>query len=217
MAAIEKVRLMFLDRLIPQMMLGWNILLCFSVLAIDLLTPLVLGPEFKDTILPLQILILGLSFNAIGRIYTGITNAFDLLNRVAFLGIAVSLLYLVGDVILIPILGITGAALSTVFAFAVTHQCYIWLINSRSTIGCENKRYRINLMSLLPFSTIVVCTVTESALLPLAVAILVSIVAILICRKANVFDWETWKLVGSFPMPNRFRGTIKRAYAWLCS
>lgn len=207
----------FIDGLLPHAFLAWNILLAFCVVLAKPVIVLLLGPDFLPAVLPLQILTLGLSFNAIGRAYTGITNAFDLLNRVAFLGIFVGLINLLGDILLIPILGIEGAAISTVFAFAVTHQSYIWLINRRKDLGNRRSRYRINFLTLIPGFVLGVSYLTGSVVWSLAAAFAASIAAVLLLRSLGAFTEEMIDVLADLPIPEQIMSRLLRSYRWLCT
>lgn len=204
----------FIDAIIPQAMLVWNLGLAVLCVAVQVALPLFLGSEYLVSVWPLQLLLVGLGYNAIGRFYTGVTNAFGLLNHVALLSLGVGVINLVGDIILVPRIGIQGAAISTLLAFAITHQSYIFLINRSRELSSSRRRYLVNLFPLAPASVAV-----AGQIMPLPAQILVLVGSVggmaLIARNARMFTTTTQKWIEDAGLPRFLERRVLSFYSVL--
>lgn len=202
----------FLDAIIPQAMLGWNVFLAIVCLVIQFALPALLGEAYHASVWPLQILLVGLGFNAIGRLYTGVTNAFDLLKHVALLSVGVGAINVVGDVLLVPRIGIEGAAISTALAFAITHQSYIYLINRASDLTARKTRYLVNLFPLIP-ATVAIAGVSLSTPGQIVALITSTAAGIAIARQAGFFSKHASEWAETAKLP----AFLRRRLTWLYS
>lgn len=106
------------------------------------LMPVLFGAEFAPGVLPCQTLVAGVAFTIVGALAAQVSNAFDRVGRVAAVSFAMAGVNLAGDLLLVPIMGAQGAALSTLAAFAVAAALGIRVVNGiREVSGASGRRY----------------------------------------------------------------------------
>lgn len=204
----------FINGLVPQFLICWNLLLATCAFAAQLLIPIFVSQAFVNSILPFQILTLGLSFSAIGCTLNGVTNAHDLIKYDAAVNAAGGTIKVIVGLILIVHLGIVGAAIATVVAYALTHQTYIYLVNNKLGMKRRIRLYALNLATLIPLFTVILCQMKLHLSL-LSLLFLVQIGGVvLIVRKLRLFDRTLIELVERAGLPSGLSCPLIRVLVW---
>lgn len=204
----------FVDSIIPQTMLLWNGALGVACIAVQVAIPAFFGEDYQGSILPLQVLFIGLGFNAIGRLYTGVTNALDLLKHVALMSILVGIINLCGNYILVPRIGILGAAFSTLAAFAIVHQSYIFLVNRSPHLPTRRGRYLVSAYPLIPAAVTATGTLQQG--IPQVFALIFAFsLAVLLSRQLRLFTPRTFDWIQGAELPEWLKRPLSSAYTHL--
>ena len=124
----------YLKRLTPQGIFFWSIVLTISILLLPFFVPIIFGEEFSPSVMSAQILLVGLVFNGIACFYSGVLTAYKMVKLIAIVNISMAVLNLVGDVLLVPIMGIKGAAISSAISFSLGGIGYMYLGNKKLNI-----------------------------------------------------------------------------------
>ncbi|MFW6133971.1 MAG: oligosaccharide flippase family protein [Elusimicrobiota bacterium] len=111
---------------IPQGIFLWSVVLCGFLIAIPFIMPVFFEESFSRSIIPVQILLCGLLVNGIRGFYSGILTAFKLSKIIMVVIIVIAFVNLLGDVVLVPLIGINGAALSSAIAFSIGGVGYMY-------------------------------------------------------------------------------------------
>ena len=116
----EDLILRYAVRFVPQVSLVWSVVSGIGLAICPLVFPLVFGSQFGFSALYFQFLALGLALNASSVLCTGIIMTYKLIKLSMIVNVVMALLNLLGDLVLIPILGAVGAATSTSLAIGIS-------------------------------------------------------------------------------------------------
>jgi len=117
----------YVKRIISQGLFGWCVLLTVASISCGII-PVLFGTEFSGAVLPLRILIVGLGFNGLASLTSGIIVTYKKIKPMVFINVGLALCNLVGDFILVPLVGIKGAAIATAVAFSFAGIGYLMLV-----------------------------------------------------------------------------------------
>lgn len=205
----------YIDHFMPIMVLLWSLFLSLSALFAPELIPLIFGQKYYDAVFPFLILLVGIAHNSIGCLYSGVTSAYKLITQVTLFSVITVMLNLLGDFILIPLLGIAGAALSTSASFAIVNIFYIILINRTGFFGSSWKRYLI-LFSVLPYYfSLFIITGIPSLSLRILVMIAWFVIIYIIVKKIRLFKQDDIIILNKFNMPEALKNKIIIWYSFM--
>lgn len=200
----------FATKIAPQICFFWGICILVLLLASGALVSLMFGKEFSVSVPVFRILLVGLSFQIIPILYTSILHAYDQTKRAAFIAVVSVAVNLSLDFIMIPRLGIIGAALSKTTALAFCGILYM-----RSTLGCINapkNNYAVYGLSSVPLLILLAISAGGHLLLRYLAIITIYILVILMVKKNGVFSEEGWSFWAKIRMPVLARGLFKKIY-----
>ena len=204
----------FLDDAMPQA--AWGIgLLCTLAAGLAELIPLVMGEKFAPSVVPAQVLMAGVAFSMLGAVQTALAQAFGRVRAAAAVVAALALLNILGDLLLVPLLGILGAAVATSVAFALSGLLYFPIVNGIAPLRTEarDRRY-LALAGLLPallFAILAVCLDSPAQRTIACAAVLLA--ALPAAKMIGVFKRSTLERLESVRMPERALGMLRRFYA----
>lgn len=121
----------YIKRLIPQGIFAWSIILVIGIVCLPFFLPIIFGEEFNLSVLPAQILLVGLLINGIACFYSGVITTYKIIKPIVIISIIMSALNFIGDVLLVPRIGIIGAAISSTVVFSIGGVGYMYLGNKR--------------------------------------------------------------------------------------
>jgi O-antigen/teichoic acid export membrane protein len=198
-------------RLVPQLVL----LAATGAGAVVAIAPaafgLVFGSDFAAAGLYFQPLLLGLVFGVTINAYSGAITAFKLIKLGIAASIARGAVNLLGDFLLVPILGSYGAAVSTAAGIAVAALLCAAI--------CA-RRMKCSLMWQFALSLPMLLALAVANALPLRWSVpLGGLLAIacgyILARAYRIFKPEDISFLDHVQMPARIRGTIARTYQLL--
>ena len=124
----------YIRRIIPQLMFLWLIIVFFIFILGRPLLPVLFGQSFGGSVLPFSILILAYLMNILVILYNPVFTAYEMVKRGTILNVFIAAFGLGLAFVLIPRMGINGAAWAKVFAFSFSGAAYLFLGNRRLKI-----------------------------------------------------------------------------------
>ena len=200
----------YLDELIPQGVLVWSVFLSFVISVSGLFIPLFLGESYRQSVTPFMILAVAIAFNSIACFYSGIVGSFDLIKESVLISIFLSIFNLLGDVLLIPRIGLNGAAITKVVSIAATNILYIPMINRQGSFGARKDRYSVNIWAMPALVTLIGCVFLKAWYLQIAVFAGVTVLFLVLARAAGVFKEKTSEIINFIEMPLMIKNAINK-------
>lgn len=209
----EDLILRYSIRLAPQGFLIWSVAVGIGLAISPMAFRLVFGNQFIISTFYFQFLALGLALNAVPIFCNGIMMAYKMIKYSVAVNILMALLNLLGDLLLIPVLGAVGAAISTSVAIGASA-----LLN---LLICQ-RRLKTNLCWQL--------TLVLPALLSLGVGRLVSsqgapflaigitlVAGYSLAKTFRIFQYEDLLFLDYIKIPAWLKKAIIWAYPFLAS
>lgn len=201
----------YLERLTPQITIVWVLLISSILIFSETVFGLIYGPEYRAVSLAFSFLLVGLGFVVLSVMATSVLEAFDFIKLVMIINLFSAILKLTGGILLVPRLGINGAAIATAFATVISSTVYVLMTcNVMSMPG----RQAI-VFPLVLFPVLMVHIITENMFLRGIVLMVVIGLSIILARKLNIFRIDDHALVDKIDMPNIFKQKIKWLYGLL--
>lgn len=108
----EDLIVKYAQRVIPQVSFFWGIFMMFLMLFSGILFKVAFGSQYLNSVLIFRVLLIGASFQFLSVMYVSILQSYDLNRELLLVAAVAVVLNLSGDVLLIPRIGIMGAAFS---------------------------------------------------------------------------------------------------------
>jgi O-antigen/teichoic acid export membrane protein len=207
----EDLVLRYSMRLVPQ-----GTLLCATVIGIGvgicpLIFPIFFSEGFNVSATYFQFLAIGLVLNSLANFYSGEITAYKLMKLGMMASVARGGVNLIGDILLVPIMGPLGAAISTTGGIIVAALSYL-LICQRQL----HKKLLWQLMLVLPALLSLGVSRTLSSPWTYFWAILVTLVSSYYLAKTfHLFRSDDLVLFDFVQMPSSLRKAIAWAYPFL--
>ena len=210
----------FLNEIIPQGIFLWSLFISLTAIICSFSIPIIFGQSFAQATTPLLILLLGLSFMSISTFHSSILVNYDLMKKLVIISILIAVLNLIGSLILIPIIGLNGAALATACSYAIMNIFYIPFIypNLQANFGINSvhESYKFIVKLNFPIFLIVpMCLFIDNLIIRIILSTVLIIFSLLIARRMNLFKKSTIKYIEYIDMPNPMKNIIKKAYGHL--
>jgi len=217
----------YLDEALPQ--IAWAVGLG-AVLSAGLaeLIPLVLGEGFRASILPCQMLMPGIAFSVVAALQTALAQSVDRVRAAVGVSLTLAALNAVLDILLVPRMGILGAAVATTASFAASGALFFPLINSIVYLrgDAPRRRYGALVAFVPPILFAAIAVATESALVRTALAdlgigagaaravacIVLLAAAAVFARRTGVFRRTTLAKLDKVQMPASVRKGVALFY-----
>lgn len=169
------------------------------------------GTDYAAASFPFTILLMGVAFQIFSVINSPVLSSYRLIKQMVILNVATAVLNLGLNLLLIPKMGISGAAVATTAAFASNALGYSWVLLRRLRIN-DFASYAWLFPAVITFAgtTFIHGLAYRAAFLAVVVT-----VSILVAKKATVFNPESLAILDSIDMPVFVRRAIKRVYSTL--
>lgn len=141
------------SHVIPYGFLALSLLLGLFILHAGPIMPLVFGKEFSGSVMPLAILMIATSLMGFSNTFTPLLTAQGATWTLVWITLPTALVRVVMDVLLVPWMGINGAAVSTVLAYAIS--AFLVLVVVEQRLGMPVAR---NSLLGLPVLGVVFCS-----------------------------------------------------------
>ncbi|MCD4674819.1 MAG: oligosaccharide flippase family protein, partial [Desulfobacula sp.] len=125
----DKIKNVYLKRLIPQVSFLGMILISFIIVSTDFAFNLIYGTKFNDSIIPFKILVASQNFTIVSSMLTAIIISYDMTKMLSILGISLGIFNIIADIILVQYFGIIGAAISSFLVFSIAPVIWLFYIN----------------------------------------------------------------------------------------
>ena len=194
---INKIREIYLERLVPQLSFLTMLIISFIILTSNITLYWIYGDKFSQTILPFKILIASHNFSVITFSLLPIITSFDMTKIMFYLGLSAGIINIVLDIILVPIFGINGAAISSLIVFSINPIIWFFYILRRF----EVKRYLtlsfpVFLLLIMGFNILI-----SNYYLRAFVTILLLILAYIYSRKCQLFRSSDVSILNNINIP----------------
>ena len=201
----------FVKRIIIQGVLFWSIFLSVIVFLASVFIPIIFGENFQESIWPFSILMIGLAFNCIGSFYSPILTAYELIKQAMAVNITMALINLVGDFILVPHIGILGAATASSLSFAFSAVLYLIIANKRLNLREWHQILGVSPLIALLF----ICLFSNKIWFQGVGLCLVIVATIAMVRKSNMFSKDDIQMFIRIRMPPFVRKILVSTYNFL--
>ena len=121
----------FIQRVLPQISHLWGFLFMFLGLISLWGIPLAFGPSFSESAHVFLVLLICLNFAVLNVLGVSIFVGYDMVSRMVVINFAASICNFVLDLVLVPWIGIMGAAVATTFSYCCITALYYGLIKRR--------------------------------------------------------------------------------------
>jgi len=194
----------------PQIAFVWALVLTlFMTFAPEIF--LLFGSDYAAAAFPFSILLLCIAIRIFPTIESPVLSSYGLIKEAASISVAIGAINLGLDFLLIPRMGISGAAVATLVAFACGTVVRTFVIKKKLEIN--------NFISypwLFPIIAVFISSVFIDSWVPRALVLLaVIVVSLLIAKRSAVFNSESLFILDSIDMPPFLRRTIKRVYSFV--
>ncbi len=179
--------------------------------------PLVVGGSYQPSVVPAQVLMVGLGFNVFAAFQEALARAADRVRSATAVLVALAALNVLLDLIFVPRMGILGAAVATTASFAVTSLLYIPVLSSIPALRGDGARGRwrayVGLLPALLFAIAAATCATPGA--RLASALGAAVLWVAGAHFSGVFRRDTLDRLATVRMPDRARAMLKTFYLWM--
>jgi len=198
---------LYIRRIIPQVIFFWGIVLFFVFIFSQPLILILSGEEFSPSILPFTILIIGSFVSILSYLYGSVLVTFELIKQVTIINILMAGFNFGLDLLLVPQIGIQGAAIAKSFVFSFGGITYLFLANR--FLGL--KEYK-QLLIPLPFVVFFVINILfPGAIFLIGGTVILAISLFLIAKYLNLISQEDKRILGAIDMPIFLRRLIYKA------
>jgi O-antigen/teichoic acid export membrane protein len=201
----------YAQRVIPQASFFWGIFIMLLMLGSGLIFKFVFGSQYSGSILIFRILLIGLSFQFLSVMYTAILQSYDFNKELVFIALVTVILNLSADLLLIPKIGITGAALSKAASFVICGLLY--MLRSIKCAKIEGENYRNSVYFLaLPVVVFACFIFTANFFIAVFVTLLCVVISYSFAKRINLFTEADTHLVRQLDMPEYLKSFIVKMH-----
>lgn len=201
----------YIKRLTPQAVMAWNIIISIVVLLSYPVVKLIFGASYAEAALPFSVLLLGIGFQAISVMYTSLFSIYDWLKFNTMILFFVCLVNFIGDILLVPRIGMLGAAIATVISYIIGSISYLLVVNKLISI----RAYKALPYPFMTFISFLVCTFIKQFHLKVFGVFGAIIIFVIIAKYTKLFIMEDAVLWDKIEMPRLVRRCIKMVYSSL--
>lgn len=203
----------YVDTVIPGAVFVWGLLLVPVVFLAPILIPLVSSSQFAGSTLSFRILCVAVAFAALRSLYYAIYTNYDMTKAFSVVTALLAAANVIADIILVPRMGIIGAAIGTTIAFALASMLDIFLCQRRLGI-----RQPAQIAMVLPILAYVVLVgFSDSMIFDALAGLAVLVVSILVARMLGVIDLSHLDLFAQVDMPEAVRSVLTWTYKLLAA
>jgi O-antigen/teichoic acid export membrane protein len=187
----------FLQRVLPQIFILWGFVIILFVLLSPWAIPLVFGEDFRRSASIFLVLLIPLHLSVFYGLSMSIFIGYDMVSRMVLINISSSLINLLLDLVLVPWMGMMGAAVATTISYGVLCISYFALLKGR---------FRFSHSRLLLFIGIIAAEVViivhfDTAFTLVAVTMFTAVIYILATKLWGIFGEEDKSIYTSLEMP----------------
>jgi O-antigen/teichoic acid export membrane protein len=125
---------------VPLLVLGWGVIASIGIIISSWALPLVFSQKYSASVPSFQLLLFGSIFYFTSICLLPIINAFDLIIYSQIFNLAKAAINIAGDFLLVPKMGILGAALGTTIAYCIALGLSIMLLYAKRKLFMRDLR-----------------------------------------------------------------------------
>lgn len=202
------VIVLYMKKIIPQVSLSWSIIVSVMIVASSFMIRLIFGSEFNEAVVPLMTLLLGVGFQVLAVMYASIFSVFDRLHYSTLITVIMCVINFMGDFILIPKIGITGAAVSTAVSYVVSSILYMVVANRIMSVSAHKAVY----YPILVVVSFMFCLAIKSSVLRLLFLSASFVVLLSVVKSFKFFNIEETVFMEKIDIPQFFKKIIRWVY-----
>ena len=187
----------------------------FGIVALPLVNPalkILMGERYLTTYPVLIVLLSAIPFQFLSYLITPIGNAFEnLISRIVFVSAFVAVVNVIGDVLLVPLIGITGAALTTSAVFALSSLLVV-IVLRRWIDGLPDLWRFLGTGLIMPSGVLVLLMFGNSGSI---ICLIIAIGIVLVARSNDFFSKEDARFVESQKINKKLKVLIVTTLRWL--
>lgn len=190
--------------LMPTAIFFWGLLVAMGTVIGYWLMCLILGERMIDLRMTLVILMWGVIFQGIIYSCTPIFSAYLMSKESQLISLVWGICNLMAGILLVPRLGIVGAAIGTTFCYAFFSFVYLLVANRRLEINSLP-----TIVCTIPGSLIfVVALLSKNLVFNLGMWMIISLVSYLILRKIRFMEAPDFRILDKIDMPESIQGIV---------
>lgn len=208
--------LKYAQRVIPQLSFFWGVFITLLMLISSLLFKVIFGSQYTGSVLIFQVLLVGISFQFLCVMYTALLQSYDFNKALLFIVSLTAALNLSGDLLLIPRIGIIGAAYAKSLSLMLSGLLYMFL--SIKLVKIKGDAYKNSIFFLaVPVLLLVTFLISDIPLLRVISAILCVGASYVYVKKKYVFVKEDVLFLQQLRMPQYLKFHFVKIYNSLSS
>jgi len=206
-----------MNDIIPQGIFLWSLVVSLFVIICSFIIPIIFGQSYTQATTPLLILLLGSSFMSISAFHSSILVNYDIIKKLVIISVLIAVLNIIGSVILIPLIGINGAALATAGSYAIIDFFYIFIIFPNLQVKFGNDVIQSSYKWIVKFNfpiflVLPVCLFIDNLILRILLSLALIIISLIIAREMNLFKRSTLKYIEYIDIPNPIKMLMNKVY-----
>ena len=153
----------------------------------------------------------GLGISCLSSLYSPMLTAYELIKQSVVVTILIGLVNLTGDFLLVPKLGINGAAIATSFSFFIGSLLFLCIVNRRLKL---NEWKQLFLVAPI-FFTVLLILAFDIFWIRILGLIWIFVSSIVFTKKAKIFSQEDLVMFDKVEMPGVVRNILVKTYTYL--
>ena len=199
----------YIRNYVPQIAFFWSLILSlFMIFGRELLS--IFGSTYVAGFLPFSILLLAASLQIFSIIESPILNSYGLTKAIAGMAVATMVINLGLDYLLIPRIGISGAAIATGISLILNVIMRSLVVKKWTGIN-DFPNYPWAFPAVIGFAAVFIESVSLRVLLLLAIVI----GSLAVAKKSAIFSSDSLTILESIEMPVYIRKVVRRVYSLL--
>jgi O-antigen/teichoic acid export membrane protein len=207
----EDLVLRYTTRLVPQGFLLWTAIIGILLGFCPQIFRIIFGKGFSASIPYFQFLAVGLVIEGLIYFYTGEITAFKLIKIAVMASVARGVVNLIGDVLLVPVMGPLGAALSTAGGITIATIFYLLICQHR----LKEKLLGQLILVLPAFLSLGVSQILSGIETPIIATGVTLTSGYYLAKRLYLFRSEDLNLLDYVQMPHSLKKAIIWAYPFL--
>lgn len=201
----------YAQRIIPQASFFWGLFITILMFGAGGIFRVIFGNQYTGSVLIFRMLLAGLAFQFLAIMYTAILQSYDFNRELVYILLIAVIINLSGNLLLIPKIGIIGAASSKSLSFMASGLLYMY--RSIKCVSLKGDSYKNSILFLtFPLLLLPTFYLTDSPLLICLFTLTCIIIPFLFAKRIKLFTKEDGDLIKELNMPGYLKLAIVKTY-----
>lgn len=201
---------LYLDRLVPLVVGAWSVGVAVLISISPVVVPALLGSSMSMADLVLRVLLVGTAFECVTALSTAVASSYDQTGRAAGAHVVMTVMNVVLDLALVPVVGVVGPAIAT--AAAYTTGALLYHLFTRRGLGLAARPALLAAALPAPLALAASLAISDAYVRLGVVAAMVAIGLVWV-RRAHVVAPADLGLLGRLGVPPAALAIVARALA----